>query len=305
VTVDPPELSPEQLDLDTRASVFMKRGIALMEQATPEAAGEALSCFDDALALRRQLPIDRVPACAYGLAACWLNRADALVRLGGEAQGLEAVAAFDEAIQLLQPLAAGDDSNHLRRLAIAWQNRGLLLFAHFPARAIEAIHNLQAAIALLDDERAAAIEDRGHLLGAAWVNLANAYRSTGRADAAPMAGESAERAIGIANEREGADPRDAEIGLKARHLLCQVLAERLSLEPVSPDAVHAATDTVEAALDLVRAWEAQGVSAFRPLAADLFQFGALVYQRFQPQFLEEFLEEYGVRVEAGAEPPPS
>jgi tetratricopeptide (TPR) repeat protein len=269
-----------------------------MEEGTPEAAAEALTCFDAALELRRQLPVDQVAACAYGLAACWLNRADALVRLGGEERCLDAVAAFDHATGIMQPLIGSDDANYLRRLAIARQNRGLLLFAQFPDRAIEAIHNLQEAIGLLEHERASTIEDRNHLLGAAWVNLANAYRATRRADASPMAGESAERAIEIAAQREQADPRDAEIGLKARHILCQVLAEQLSQESVAADVVHASTDTVEAALDLVRAWEAQGVTAFRPLAADLFQFGALVYQRFQPQFLGEFLEEYGVRVEA-------
>jgi tetratricopeptide (TPR) repeat protein len=291
------EPTAEQLDLDAQASVFMKRGIALMEDTAADGAAEALSCFDSALEIRRQLPVAQVATFAYGLAACWLNRADALARLGGEARGLEAIAAFDQAIDLLRPLVADADANYARRLAIAWQNRGLLLFGQFPERAIEAIHNLHDAIAVLEGHGGSAIEDQAHLLGAAWVNLANAYRATGRADAAPMARESAERAIAIAAGDEGANARSAEIGLKARHILCQALAERLSQESVNADDVHAATDSVEGALDLVRAWETQGITGFRPLAADLFQFGALVYQRFQPQFLDEFLEEYGVRVE--------
>lgn len=276
----------------------MKRGIALMEEGTPEAAAEALTLFNDALVLRRQLPAIEHAPFAYSLAACLLNRADALVRLNGEENCLAAIEAFDESIRILQPLPLDAESNYPRRLAIAWQNRGLLLFAHFPGRAIEAIQNLQEAIGILEGEHGEGIADRRHLLGAAWVNLANAYRATKRADAAAFAEESAQRALSYAAGAEATDARDAEIGLKARHLLCQVLAEKLSAEAPSADDLHLATDSVEEALNLVRAWEGQGITQFRPLAGDLFNFGAIVYQRFQPQFLQEFLEEYGVRVEA-------
>jgi hypothetical protein len=58
-----------------------------------------------------------------------------------------------------------------------------------------------------------------------------------------------------------------------------------------PDDVHAATDAVDDGLALIRRWEQQGVGRFRMLAADLFRFGSRVYLMYQPQFLQEFLDE--------------
>jgi hypothetical protein len=46
---------------------------------------------------------------------------------------------------------------------------------------------------------------------------------------------------------------------------------------------------VDDGLALAHAWERRGVHRFRTLALDLFQFGALVYSRYQPQFLAEFV----------------
>ena len=58
-----------------------------------------------------------------------------------------------------------------------------------------------------------------------------------------------------------------------------------------PEDVHEATDAVDDGLALVRSWEQRGVRCFRPLAFDLFRFGARVYARYQPQFLEEFIDD--------------
>jgi hypothetical protein len=64
---------------DARASSFMKEGIRLLQ--SEHDAEAALLCFDRARELRSRLPTD-VPIHAYGLAACWLNRAEALTGLG-------------------------------------------------------------------------------------------------------------------------------------------------------------------------------------------------------------------------------
>ena len=58
-----------------------------------------------------------------------------------------------------------------------------------------------------------------------------------------------------------------------------------------PDDVHDATDAVDDGLALVRVWEQREVIHLRPLAVDLFRFGAHIYARYQPQFLQEFIEE--------------
>jgi hypothetical protein len=92
---------------------------------------------------------------------------------------------------------------------------------------------------------------------------------------------------------ETTDADAAEAGLKARHVLCQTIARDLSnanarRKPTMED-VHEATDVADEALELARYWERQGVSRFRPIAYDLFRFGARLYAVYQPQFLDEFV----------------
>src|SRR5262245_59828898 len=95
--------------INAEASVLMKRGIRLMDEGRAETIRGALDCFDRALEMRRHLPIDGAPLLRYGLAACWLNRADALVRLGGSAHLAEAVRSYDEGVAVARVLPLGDD----------------------------------------------------------------------------------------------------------------------------------------------------------------------------------------------------
>ena len=55
-----------------------------------------------------------------------------------------------------------------------------------------------------------------------------------------------------------------------------------------PEEVHEATDHAEAGLALAKRWESKGELRFWPLAHDLYRFAERVYERYQPQFLEEF-----------------
>src|SRR5579872_3683758 len=114
-------------EIDAKASVFMKEGISLMDEARPEAIAGALQCFNRALELRRRLPIETSPMLRYGLAACWLNRADALMHLETSEQTQMALCSYDEALTLLRDLPLHEDARFPRRLAIAYQNRGLAL----------------------------------------------------------------------------------------------------------------------------------------------------------------------------------
>src|SRR5688572_24358553 len=81
---------------DAQASDLMHEGMALMADPRPEAASEALACFDRALGIREGLPLETSPLLRFGVAACWLNRADALMRLNGAPQIAEAVRSCDE-----------------------------------------------------------------------------------------------------------------------------------------------------------------------------------------------------------------
>jgi len=143
-------MNPAQMAAtDAQASIHMKEGIRVLEQSH-ENAGAALRCFDHALELRRRLPTE-VAAYAYGLAACWLNRADALTHLGGALNDDLARQAYDEAIALLRTLPLGDDARFSKRLVVALQNRALALVAHDPSATMDAAQALTEAIAVLDE----------------------------------------------------------------------------------------------------------------------------------------------------------
>ena len=272
----------------------MHQGMDLMTDPRPEAASEALACFDRALAIRETLPLETSPLLRFGVAACWLNRADALMRLDGVPQIAEAVRSCDKGILVLRTLPLGEDARFPRRLALALHNRALFLQAQGRPVA-DAVADLDEALAVLQSEDASVIEDLPYLLAVVWTNLAHALAVEGSPEAAVRACAAASQAITLVSEAEGEAPGAAEVGLKARHALCRAFAQRLSAaqagDTTTLDDVHEATDAVDEGLALVRRWEQRGVAAFRGTAVDLFRFGLRVYLAYQPQFLQEFLDE--------------
>jgi tetratricopeptide (TPR) repeat protein len=284
-------LDPREIEAtDARASFFMKEGIRLTQSGNDV---DALHYFDRALELRHRLPKE-VPVHAYGLAACWLNRAEALTRLG-PAHHEPALRAYDEALALLHPLTLGDDPRFSRRLAIAQQNRALVLAAQDPPAIAGAIAALVDAIAVLDHAEAMAAPERDYLLAVVWMNLANIQASEATIVSDLAGREAARRTLALVKTREHEDDAAAEAGLKARHVLCRIAARRLPAQAKSGMVmadVHDATDLADEGLDLVREWERRGVDRFRNLASDLFRFGARVYAQYQPHFLHEFLTEH-------------
>jgi hypothetical protein len=284
-------LDPREIEAaDARASFFMEEGIRLLQSDND--ADAALLYFDRALELRRRLPME-VPMHAYGLAACWLNRAEALTRLGPAHHTL-ALRAYDEGLALLRPLPLGDDGRFSKRLAIAHQNRALVLAAQNPPATADAIAALVDAIAVLDHAEAMDAPERDYLLAVMWTNLANIQASEAMIVSDLAARESARRALALVKTHEHEDAAAAEAGLKARHVLCHIAARQLSVLAESETVmanVHDATDLADEGLGVVREWERRGVDRFRNLASDLFRFGALVYAYYQPHFLHEFLTE--------------
>jgi len=265
----------------------MKEGIRLLDS---NQAAQALPLFERALELRLQLPQTN-PVYAFGLAACWLNRGDALKHRGDAAAIAEAIASYDAGLAALQPLPLDSDARFPRRLAIGHQNRGLLLLAQ--GRLDAAVNDLHTAIGVLERAESSAIEDRQYLIAAAWLNLAMARAAMPGADAQLAARHAALRAVALSAERESHDAAFAQIGLTARHLVCRTMIDRLTQTPgdaIEHD-VHEATDAVDEGLELARAWERQGHSTFRELACDLLRFGSRVYASHQPQHLEEFINE--------------
>ncbi|HEV8397471.1 MAG TPA: hypothetical protein VGQ37_24470 [Vicinamibacterales bacterium] len=278
--------------INAQASVLMKRGIAFLEEPRREAAIDALHCFDEALELRRRVPPDHSPFQVYLLAACLFNRADALVRMGDVGPIAAALASYDEGIEALQRSPLAENALYPRRLALGLQNRGLALQARGrEGDADLATASLAEALVVLDQVYSAGIEDRPYLRAVVWLNLANVRAMQAPDGAHAAAREAALHAIDAVAGLETSDVNAAAAGLQARHVLCRVCAHSLSqaTDEEMPEDVHKATDAVDDGLELVRRWEQRGVPHFRPLAFDLFRFGARVYARYQPQFVDEFI----------------
>lgn len=281
--------------INSEASELMHRGMAFLEEPRREAAIDALDCFDRALELRRRVPADRSPLQGYLLAACLLNRGDALVRMGDVGPVAAALASYDEAIAVLRQLPLAEDARYPRRLALGLQNRALALQARGRDGDVDlAAASFADALAVLDQECSRGIEDRPYVCAVVWLNFANLHATQASDEAHATARDAAVRALQSVASLEAADPNAAAAGLQARHVLCRVCAHSLSQAAESaemPEDVHEATDAVDDGLELVRIWEQRGVPYFRPFALDLFRFGARVYARYQPQFLDEFIEE--------------
>ncbi len=287
--LDPASIS----ERNNQASALMKQGIALLEQPGTEAAAGALDFFNQALSIRRALPYSDIPQLAFDLAACLVNKADALARLGPE-QHDASLRAYDEAIAVLRRLPLQDDPRFPRRLAIACQNRGLALLSPGHADADRAAESFTEAVSVLDADYSRAIPDRPYLQAVVWLNLAGVRLADTADESRQGARDAALEAIALVAEAEAVDPAHAQVGLTARHVLCRTFVHRLSQHgdsEIFPDDVHAATDAADDGLALIRLWEQRGVGLFRNVALDLFRFGARVYAIYQPQFLAEFVED--------------
>ncbi len=261
----------------------MHRGIDLLH-SNPADLEEAVRCFDHAIALRRALATLEKPHDRYLLAGSWLNRGDALARMGGDDQLSRAMVSYDEALALLRGLPLREDPLFPRRLAIAWINRGNAV-----SDAAETVHSFREALAVLDDDAAAAIADRALLRAGAQINLAGSLLNISDPPI-PQARQLARQAISLLKESERNDLAAAEAGFKARHILCRTLAaESRDGKTVPPEFIAAATDVVDEGLALARHWEQRGEVSFRGLAADLFRFGCRLYQPGPAQFLAEFI----------------
>jgi tetratricopeptide (TPR) repeat protein len=286
---DEPMMAGARNDL---ASVWMKRGISLLEQNTRSTLGNAVSCFDQAIALRSRLVLESNPWFRYGLAAGWMNRGDALTRLGSLEELTEAVRSYDEALNHLRVMPLDENPLFRKRLAIAFLNRGVTLLGRGDLAA--AVGSLDEAIAALKHEGASNIPEQKHLLGCAWMNRGNALLLSAQPDFLAVRDAAREAMILLAGaERNQAAA--AEAGLKARHVLCRA-AVGLSGGSTGNGSdigewIAEATDAVDDGLQLTREWELRGVTSFRTLAGELFRFGARAYQIYQPHFLAEYILE--------------
>jgi tetratricopeptide (TPR) repeat protein len=275
-TVTVPGLSGED-----EASAAVRRGLALLAVEQEAAWKEALACFDHALELRRTQPLEDQPWLRWGVTAAWMNRAEALHRLGRHEPSLKS---YDEALRHLQLLPLDAEPAFRWRLGLAWMNRAEPLQALGQLETAAA--SLEQAIAVLDHPQLSTLRDLG-TLASAWGNFARLRLAQ---DQPLLALTAASRAIGVLAPAERRDAAAAGVTLQARHAGCEAVARLL--EAGCRDAgqaeawIHEATDWVESALDLTAFWQGRD---FGDLPVQLFRFGCRIYLAYQPQFLGEFL----------------
>lgn len=284
---------------------WLHRGQSFEATGTDETLIQAVACYDEAIALLQ--PHSRGDAShRRRLAIAWMNRGNALQKQAVPAKVQAAVQAYDEAIGLLQtvlPNATGDVANNL---GAAWLNRGhaLLQLADASCHS-EAIRSLEQAVDIFIRLPVdTSIAHRLNLAGAQ-TNLAHALLDTLAENRWLQAHAAAESALQLTAGHEQCRVGFAEIGLKARRVLCEIIGQWLLVcEPARTEGLVArASDVVDAGMALARRWEALDVSVFRPLATRLFRFGAAFYRRHQPHFLADFiLENLAPRHAAGACP---
>lgn len=202
-----------------------------------------------------------------------------------------ALAAYDEAIAQLRPLATAPeaDPSVVNGLGAALMNRGQLLHRqHGIARSADALAAYTEAVEILRPlERKNHAWARRNLAGSL-LNRANLQLDLGdhtraRADA--------RESLTLAAPGERTELVDADLALKARRALCDALGRLLVGAGETEDVLAAeASDLVDDALALIRHGQARG-TPFHALALRFFRFGTQLYRVYQPHFLAEFIRE--------------
>lgn len=273
------------------ANTCTLRGLELLTAGHDDALAEALECFNQAIALRRDLPLDPNPWYRWGLTAGLMNRGEALFRLG---QREAALLAYEEAIRHLEKLPLESEPIFTWRLGLAWMQRALVLQElPGPEAQQQVLTSFQRGLHALEAQAAAGSAMHRVTRGCCRVNLAAWRLQNPTAASAALAAQEALCALDDLRPNETQDAGTAHAALQARHHYCQAVAWLLEHPPV--DAAQAdewilqASDLVEEALTL--APHRQGSREAEDVAVQLFHFGCRIYLAYQPQFLAEFIED--------------
>jgi tetratricopeptide (TPR) repeat protein len=277
-------MSEPSKSLSQQSADCLQQGQALEARGRFE---EALSCYDQAIAMMRSAPVSD-DAARRQLGLAWMNRGNTLQQLGNAVSVANAVSAYDEAIAVLQTLPFASNPIFRNHLGAAWLNRGHALLL---ASDDSGITSFEQAVAHLEKLPIDADPYYRLNLAGAWTNLAHATL----ASAPARANAAAHSALSTVKPAERAHEAFAMMSLRARRALIMALGEQLraaeSAQSPTTDLLSEATDAVDDGLALAREFALHGSPEFRALAARIFRLGAQLYGRHQPHFLGEFLLE--------------
>ncbi len=271
------------------ANLWTCRGLALLSSPDPAELHEAIISFDEAIALRTA---STSRSDQWGLAAAWLNRADALARLGGADRLGEAIEAVTKGREALVDFDPDESPASRTRWALSWMKEG-----EFSARlrsecaqdcGDRAIFCLEQAVVLLRAGAAAGAEESRRMLAAALANLSRTRLLLDR-KGSPTGAEEAREALAWLGEAESSSPETAGLGATARIAFA---CHRESL-PDGDEGLLEITDFAEAGLaNLAAVRKTEDPSAVdEGIVGELIRLGASAYLRAAPRFLADFLLE--------------
>lgn len=282
----------------TDAHELLRRGQALEAQGSKSGLDQAIDLYRQGIATLGELTgSERTdPDVRRDLAVAWMNCGNALQKRQQPEDLRKAIAAYDETISMLRELPFDQNPGWRSSLSAAWMNRGgAWLRLKDSDREREALQSFDQAIAIaqelpLDEQPAFRIN-----LAAAWMNRAHLLMQRTAGLDAGHAREAALTAAEIVAPVENNSASAADVSLRIRHVHCRAVAQLLtdnsSGSPPRESLFDEVTDTVDDGMQLARTWEQRGLTAIRPLVAELFRFGALFYLSHQPHFLAEYLLE--------------
>jgi tetratricopeptide (TPR) repeat protein len=290
-------LERASLDHPTRnrraSGLRMYLGLTRLSGKAPEDWSEAIEHFDECIEIL-QTQLDPDLATRWSLSAAWINRGDALIRLGAPDDLAESFRSNEQAIAILQEFPIEENPAFRIRLALAWMNRGEIrvLQSHHGGknRGKDAFHSYGEALHLFDKEDSEKDAGTRRFLAVILTNLSRARLVLQEQGSfATEAVEESRRALRLIKEVESLSPEMATLSLTSRVTLCRALElggdSRSYLE---------VTDIAEEGLTLAaKVRTAHGESAIgESLIGELFRCGADAYYRSGPRFLSEYLLEH-------------
>ncbi|MCC6414435.1 MAG: hypothetical protein IT582_00785 [Opitutaceae bacterium] len=270
---------------------WLARGQSFEASGTAAALTEAVACYDRAIALL-QSALPQNAAIYRRLAIAWMNRGNALQKQIGGA--LDAARAYDRALALFDLVKPADNAV-LNSMGAAWLNRGHAL-AQLSGHdyQLEAIASTDQAVGLLGRLPVNENLDYRLNLAGAQTNLAHQLIAHDAPDRWQKASAAVAAALALTATHEQQRAGFADLGLKARRALCQIIGQWL-IETDDPprhaQLIASASDAVDTGMALGRHWETLGVPHFHPLIERLFRFGTAFYRRHQVHFLADFVLE--------------
>lgn len=275
------------------ASLKTYLGLNSLQGGNVVAWQKAALCFDQAIELHNRGGLDDI-ATRWGLAAAWMNRGDALGRIGGVENWEEKLRSNHRAGELLHDFPLGENPAYRTRLALCAMNQAdaCLDLAKWLGqnRSTEVITHFHKAIDTLREGVARGVEESRRVLAVALSNLARARLVLGLTDYDVSEGEVRE-ALALLDQRsvDSLDPELVVLALTSRATLCRILV--LADDPPEWSEVG---ELAEEGLGLARRFIASegGQGLVDSIITELFRSGAQAYMRGQPHFLVEYLLEY-------------